>query len=251
MDRGIYNSASGGLLNLRRLEIVANNLANVSTVGFKAQRLVSREQSFEDTLASTQAKTPARAKSDAQQLPGVVNIQSVTDFTPGPIQTTGNPLDAALRKPNQFFVIQTNEGEAYTRAGNFTIDRDGNLVTQDGLKVRGDGGDITVGRSNAYIASDGSVVAGGESVGRLRVAEIEDTTKLRHIDGTRFVLDGAQAQTVEADIVPASVEMPNVSVVEAMVDMIDAQKAFEAYTKTLRSIDELNEVAIRNVRLSG
>lgn len=252
MDRGMYTSASGGLLGLRRLQILSNNLANVSTVGFKAQRLVAREQSFEETLASTLPNVPASAKGDFQRVPAAIHLNTVTDFSPGPIQTTGNPLDVALRKPNQFFVVNTPEGEVYTRAGNFTLNAEGNLVTQDGFAVLGDGGALTVEGGKASIVADGSLVVGGEAVGRLRVVEIEDLTKLTHLEGVRFKLEGGgQPQTVEADVVPNSVEMPNVSVVEAMVDMISANKGFEAYTKTLRTIDELNDVAIRNARTMG
>ena len=139
MDRGIYAAASGGLSSLRLLEVISNNMANSSTVGFKAERLVGRQQSFSDTLAGTLAEQPARALGDQERTPGVTDVSTLTDFTPGPISNTGNPLNVALVKDNQFFVVQTPEGEEYTRAGNFTLDSGGTLVTPDGFPVLGDG----------------------------------------------------------------------------------------------------------------
>ena len=170
MDRGVYAAASGGLLQARRLQLVANNLANVSTVGFKAERLVSRQQEFADTLASSIAQNAPHAKGDQQRTPGVVDIDSVTDFSPGPVTTTGNPLNVALNNKNQFFVVNTPDGERYTRAGNFTLNAQGTLVTPDGQPVLGEGGPITIqGGSNATISGNGTVSLNGASVGRLRV----------------------------------------------------------------------------------
>ena len=106
MDRGIYTSASAGLYQLRKLEVVNNNLANINTVGFKKQILTGETQSFDQTLASAVAKDDPYAKGDHDRTPGVVNSRTVTDFTVGAIKNTGNPLDVALRNPNDFFVIQ-------------------------------------------------------------------------------------------------------------------------------------------------
>src|SRR5690606_26733045 len=101
--------------------------------------------------------------------PGVVTTDNVTDFTPGPIANTGNPLNVALVKMNQFFSVQTQAGEFLTRAGNFTLNAEGNLVTQDGELVNGDGGPITLPAGQARISGNGDVIVGGETVGRLRV----------------------------------------------------------------------------------
>lgn len=252
MDRGVYAAASGGLLQARRLQLVANNLANVSTVGFKAERLVSRQQEFADTLASSIASNAPHAKGDQQRVPGVVDIDSVTDFSPGPVTTTGNPLNVALNNKNQFFVVNTPDGERYTRAGNFTLNAQGTLVTPDGQPVLGEGGPITIqGGSNATISGNGTVSLNGASVGRLRVVEIADLNQLERADGTRFSLKGGQASPVAANVIPQSVEMPNVEVVPCMIDMISSQRSFEGYTKTLQTMDELTNLAIRNARVSG
>lgn len=249
MDRGLYTAASGGLARTRELDIVSNNLANVNTVGFKAQRLITHQQSFNDTLASTIAERDPSAKGDFDRTPGVVSAGTVTDFSQGPIRQTDNPFDVALGEENTFFVVLTPEGEAYTRAGNFTMDGERNLVTADGLPISGSGGQITLPPGKVSIASNGAVQVDGQILDTLRVVRFDDLQQLKRSEGARFVADGAQPQAVDApNLVPGAVEMPNFNVVQAMVDMITVQRAFESYQKTVRTIDELNEEALRTAR---
>ncbi len=251
MDRGIYAASSGGLHSSRRVDVVGHNLANVSTVGYKAERLVGRQQSFQDTLAGTLSNMPARAEGDHARTPGVVHIGTMTDFSPGPVSYTGNPLHVALNEKNQFFVIDTPEGEAYTRAGNFSLNGEGQIVTADGKPVMGEGGPITVEGSQVSITASGQVVANGANAGRLRVAQFDDLTGLERKEGVLFVAKGAQPQTVQPQVIPASVEMANISVVDAMVEMISAQKSFESYAKSVQTIGDLNETSLRTVRSTG
>lgn len=250
MDRGIYTASSGGLAAARRLDLVGHNLANVNTVGFKAERLLTRQQEFSDTLAGVLPKgVPARAEADQNISPGVVNAETVTDFSPGPVSFTGNGLNVALEKPNHFFVVRTPQGDAYTRAGNFVLDSEGNVTSPDGMPVQGEGGPIVVNGGNPSITSNGTVLVNGQPAGRLRVVEFDDLKGLKRAEGVRFLSSGgAQPRAVDAQVVPASLEMANISVVEAMVDMINAQKSFESYAKTVQTINELNEGALRTSR---
>ena len=251
MDRGIYTAASGGLYETKRLDIVANNIANVNTVGFKAQRLVGRQEEFSDTLASI-IGTPPRAAADQERAPGVTGIQTLTDFSAGPVSHTGNPLNVALTEADTFFVINTPNGEEYTRAGNFTLNAEGSIVTPDGFPVIGEGGPITIADGMPSITSNGTVMANGQQVGRIRTVKFEDTSVLQRKDGARFVATGgAQGAAVEAAMVPQSVEMPNVNVVESIVEMIAAQKSFEAYSKTVETIDDLNTSSLRAASTNG
>lgn len=253
MDRGIYSASSGGLYNTRLLQIVGNNLANANTVGFKAQRLVSREQEFADTLIGLTSPNVYRAKEDHNNTPGVVDIKTLTDFTPGPVEMTGNPLNVALRKQNEFFVVSTQNGERLTRAGNFTLDQNGSLVTQDGQQVIGEGGPITLTPGKTQITSSGAVMVNGEQVGKLRIASVEDFSTLEREEGTRFLIKGGGQSTsvTDPDLVPEAVEMPNLNIVDSMVAMISAHKSFEAYTKSVQTINDLNDRAIRGARSTG
>jgi flagellar basal-body rod protein FlgF len=249
VERGTYTASSGGLLESRRLEVIANNLANVNTVGFKATRLVSRQQEFADTLASTIEGIPERARNDQNHTPGVVDIATYTDFTPGPVRNTEAPLDVALVKNNQFFVVQTEDGERLTRAGNFTINSQGQLSTQDGQIVLGEGGPIAITSPSPKISSTGTIVSGKEILGKLRVVEVDKLDSLVREEGVRFKAGpDANPRIINTNVVPQSLEMPNVSVVGAMVEMISTQRSFEGYSKSVQTIQELNETNLRTIR---
>lgn len=249
MDRGTYVAASAGLANLKKLEIVNNNLANVNTPGFKRQFLVNRKGEFDDTLAQALNAADPYAKADAERTPGVVSVESVTDFTLGPIKPTGNPLDVALRNPNDFFVVDGPSGPEYTRAGNFTLNVDGELVTTDGFLVQGDGGALAVTGPGATITPGGNLRTRTEDVGRLRVVRFEDTSVLKPIGNTRFEIaaGGTAGPQVDPDIIPASLEMSNVSAITSMLDLITTSRGFDLYTRTARTIDDLNSTAISQI----
>ena len=247
MDRGTYVAASAGLAQFRKLEVVNNNLANINTVGFKRELLEGEAQSFDKTLASAISGNDPYAQGDHARTPGIVNVKSTTDFTQGAIQTTGNPMDVALRKPNDFFAVNTPRGIEYTRAGNFTLNSEGTLVTQDGFEVQGDGGQIQVTGSKVSIGEDGTVIAGGVVQGSLGVFRIEDPSTLKRTGGNRFSLSAGTAEQVQANLASGSLEMSNVSAITSVTDLISAQRAFQMYTKAAESIDGMNQVAINQI----
>lgn len=249
MERGTYISASAGMLQLRKLEVANNNLTNVNTPGFKRQVLVSTEQTFDQTLASQMNLPDPYAQADHERTPGTVNVRTTTDFTPGPIKSTGNTLDVALSNPKDFFVVNTPAGQRYTRAGNFTLNATGEIVTQDGYTVIGDGGPITVNGPGVSIAPNGRVLVNGQSAGNFQVVRFEDPGVLEKDGGTRFVLPAGQPapQTVDAGVVPGSLEMSNVSAISSVIDLMGANRAFDMYVRTARSIDEMNQTSITQV----
>ncbi len=248
MDRATYSAASAEMAALRRVEVINNNLANSNTAGFKRGILVGQQQTFESTLAATLAKDDPFARGDHDRSPGVVSLEAKTDFSQGAIQATGNPLDVALRNPKDFFVVNGPSGPLYTRAGNFTMNVAGEIVTADGLQVSGDGGAIATTGVGVSISDDGSVRSNGQTVGRLQVVRIEDTTGLRAAGGTRFSLQGGSTPAqVDADLASQSLEMSNVSVISAMIDLIAANRGFEMATKATQTVDGLNQAAISQV----
>jgi len=247
MDIGTYVAASSGVLQMRKLEVQNNNLANINTVGFKGQYVVAEPQSFDNTLASKINERDPFAEGDQERMPNVTGIKTQIDFSPGAIQRTGNPLHVALRDAKEFFVVNTPQGQMYTRAGNFTLSTNGELVTNDGYTVQGDGGQIVVQGATGTITSDGSVRVANNVIGRLQVVRIEDLSKLEAVEGTRFRARGVVPVPVNARLEEQSLEMSNVSAITGMVDLITTNRAFEAYTKAAQSLDGLNQVAINQV----
>lgn len=248
MDIATYSAASAGMLQMRKLEVQNNNLANVNTVGFKRQYVVAERADFETSFAKALEGTDPYARADQARVSNVSEGDTRIDFSQGPIKNTGNPFDVALKNPNDFFVINTPEGVRYSRAGNFTLNATGELVTQDGYQVQGDGGALIVQAAGASIAADGSVVSGVQNFGRVQTVRFTDTTELLQTGGSRFKLQGgAGPQQIPADLEPNSVEMSNVSAVTGMIDLITTNRAFDAYTKAAQTIDNLNQAAINQV----
>ncbi len=249
MERGSYIAASGGVVQFQKLEVLNNNLANVSTPGFKKQIVSTEQERFEDTLASATAGKDPFARDDQDRTPGVRSVKTATDFSLGPIENTGNPLDVALRNPNDFFVVEVDGEAQYTRAGNFTINAAGQLSTQDGATVSGDGGALTADGAGALINPDGSLNVNGSNVGRLQVVRFEDPAALERVGSSRFKLPaGVQApESVEPQLVGQALERSNVSAVNAMVDLIVANRAFQLYTRSAESIDAMNQGAINQI----
>ena len=255
MGRDLYVAASGGIARLLQLDVAANNIANINTVGYKAQRLLTEEQKFSDTLTSKITDSLPRAQNDFVQSPGTVVVGTKTDFSAGPVEQTGNPLDVAITDDNAFFVVQPPNGqgeEFVTRAGNFTLNATRQLVTEDGYLVMGTGGAIVLPEQGEItISPTGNIVVDAQQVGQLRVVRPENMEGLVREAGTRFKLVDQEREPAvlpNPNLIPKSVEMPNVNVVTAMVDLVTAQRAFEGYQKTVRSIDELNEAALRTAR---
>jgi flagellar basal body rod protein FlgG len=232
------------------MEVQNNNLANLNTVGFKGQFIIPQTQAFDKTLAHMMGLDEGASPDAPALVEGVAEGVSLTDFSIGPILNTGNPLDVALQNQNEFFVVNTPNGPLYTRAGNFTLNENGDLVTHDGLQVQGDGGNINVQGSDIGIAADGSVRASGQTFGRLQVVRFDNTDLLERVEGARFrSLAGAPPPTqVAAAVQPQALEMSNVSAIKGMVDVIATSRAFEAYTKAAQTIDQLNQTSINSAQ---
>ena len=231
MDRMIYLSMSGAKATMQRQDTLANNLANVSTAGFRAELAAFRAVPVEGSGASTRVYA-------LETTPGY-------DATPGVVTGTGRNLDVAL-KGQAWLSVQGLDGtEAYTRGGSLDIGADGTLTTRGGLTVLGDGGPITVPpNTEISIGGDGSVsarAANGRSsvVGRLKLVTPE-AALTRGTDGLFRAAEGDLAADPLARLQDGALEGSNVSAVETMVAMIAAARQFEAQMKMLQTA-EANE----------
>jgi flagellar basal-body rod protein FlgF len=236
MDRLIYLSMSGAKATLQRQDVLAHNLANASTTGFRAEMQAFRAVPVRGDGASTR----------------VYALESTVghDPRPGPLQTTGRPLDVAPLG-SAWLAVQALDGtEAYTRAGALQRGADGTLLTPAGLPVVGDGGPITVpANARVEVAQDGTVSAQvvGEApqvLGRLKLVTPE-VPLARGADGLFRGADGDLPADDAARVQGGALEGSNVSPVETMVAMIAAARQFEQQMKMLQGAEQREQAAAK------
>ena len=234
MNSGMYAALTGNLSAQRRLDVISNNLANAGTTGFKADQI-----QFESVLANV--KNPTQA-------PVFSNDRYSTDYSPGALQRTENPLDVAL-EGDGFFVVNTPQGTAYTRQGNFHRGAGGRLVTADGYEVQGNNGPIVVAGGRIDIAGDGAVTVNGAVAGTLAKVDFPKPYALEKAGGGLFVPAGPQAApaATATEVKQGYLESSNVKVVVEMARMIEASRYFEICTKAVKSYDDMTARAANDL----
>jgi flagellar basal-body rod protein FlgF len=229
MDRRIYLSMSGAKATMQRQDVLANNLANVSTNGFREELQSFRAVPVRGDGASTRAYA----------------LETTTGYNPaaGNVVATGRSLDVAV-KGNAWLAVQGLDGtEAYTRAGSLDVNAEGTLVTRTGLTVLGGGGPISVPPSaEISIGSDGTVsarVPGGvpSPVGKLKLVTSESPL-LRGEDGLFRTPAGELDADPAAQVQDSALENSNVSAISTMVAMIAAARQFEAQMKSMQTAEK-------------
>jgi flagellar basal-body rod protein FlgF len=234
MDRMIYLSMSGAKAALQRQDSLANNLANVSTNGFRAELTAFRAVPIRGDGASTRVFS-------LETTPGYNDEQ-------GPINGTGRNLDVAMTGKSWLAVQGLDGTEAYTRAGSLDVNAEGVLVTRDGLQVNGDGGAITVPQNASIdIGDDGTVTAKvdgqkPQQIGKLKMVT-PDVPMTRGTDGLFRADDGDLAADPAAKLQSGALEGSNVSPVATMVGMIAAARQFEHQMKMLENAEKQDQQA--------
>jgi flagellar basal body rod protein FlgG len=227
-----------------RLAILANNLANVTTAGYKADRL-----EFFQPLFSPHAAGPVTSAGPAAPLPAAVS-RTRTEFSAGPMRQTGNPLDLALDGAG-FFVVSTSAGPRLTRAGAFARSTDGLLTAADGAPVLARNMQTMKVPENETINVDatGMVRAGASTVGQLLIVAPRDPSPLVKDGGTRFAPPDSMPLEPASDprVVQGALEQSNVNPVLTLVEMIDALRVYEAAQRAARSLDETLGRAVNDV----
>ena len=255
MVKGLYTAYTGMLNEQNRMDIMTNNLANASTVGYKKEG--STSQSFDDVL-TVKIKDQSVGMRNAQRIgiknPGVKIGENYTDYSQGSFRITGNTYDLALSGEGFFAIEFTNKaGETdtkYTRAGQFTLNKDGYLVTEEGDYVL-DTQNRRI-RLNTLIDSsitdDGTIYQNGQAVARIQVTDFADYDYLEKYGETYYQpIQGAQTIASNAQVKSGYLEMANVQIVSEMVNLISITRSYESNQKVIQTIDDTLDVAVNQI----
>lgn len=242
MFQGFYNLASNLIVQNRNMNIISTNMTNVSTPGYKNDRLV--QGTFQDELLyrfENQTRTPVGETSRINTA-----AEKVTDYEQGFLRETERKLDIGLNG-NGFFTIQGEDGVVYTRNGSFNIDDAGYLVLQGVGRVQGTNGPIQVNTEEFAVNEEGYVLsADGRMVyGRLNIVEFGDRNQLEKLEGGVF-RSGAQPQAAGNTVVKQGfLEDSNVSMVQEMTNMMNGQRSLQSSAQLLKMYDQLSGKAIQ------
>jgi flagellar basal-body rod protein FlgF len=238
MIRGLYSAASALQVASEQQEVTAYNLANSSTPGYRGRGLVF--ESFDRVLG--------RIATPTGDIVGARTAATYHDFRPGGFQETNNPYDLALAEPDRFFVLSSPNGPVYTRNGTFYPTDDGRLVSQGGYTLQGEDGPINIPRDalRFNIASDGSITANGDNVGRIRLVKFANTGELTAAGPTLYSAPAnAGLQTVTGRVLQGHRESSNIEPAETMVRMILGSRYYDAAQRSLRAISEALQLNTR------
>ncbi len=235
MIKGIYSSEAAMRPKMTRMEVLANNLANINTTGFKRDRVFVR-----------MLEESSNARPDGRSDLSGVETQRYIDLSAGALRQTGNPFDLALAGDG-FFAVETPRGMRLTRNGNFSLSTDGTLVTAEGYPVLGTKGRIQMPQTDKIkqdtiaINVTGEVVHNNEPLGTLRVVAAENPTALqKDHESLLFLNQGEMLRDVPSDSVSIRqgfLEESNVEGIEEMIAMIELSRAFEADQRMIQSQD--------------
>ena len=224
----------------RQMDVVANNMANLNTTGFKAEDML-----FEEYVMPV-ARDQDFPQLD-QPLSYVQDWATIHDLSAGAIVQTGNDLDVAINGDG-FFAVQTPGGERYTKAGSFQLNAGGQLVDASGNPVLGDGGPIQFGPEeiDIRISGDGAVSSSAGAKGRLRLVEFDNAQALMR-EGNNLFGGGTPVAAANTRVVQGFIEKSNVSGVSGMAEMIRVTRTYESVASLGQKQDELRRTAIQRL----
>lgn len=237
MFQGYYDLASNMITQNRNLNVISNNMTNISTPGYKLDRMM--EGTFRDEMIYRYDKEGKTAVGVVSRMN--VADERVTDYTEGGIRETGYPLDVGLTG-NGFFVIQTANGVQYTRNGSFNLDNEGYLVLQGVGRVQGTNGPIRVTTDDLDIDKQGRVTSlvDGQYFGTIQVVDFADYNQLTKITGGMFEA-AAQPQAAgnNVNVNQKYLEDSNVPLAEEMTRMMSSQRVLQSSAQILRMYDQM------------
>ncbi len=228
MENAKYIALSRQTALWRRMDAIANNLANMNTAGFKRE-----DQMFTEYLV----KSPAEDKIGKEKIRFVQDLGTYRDFAEGALTQTGNNLDVAIHG-DAFFAIETPQGEKYTRKGQFSLDSEGKLVTASGNAVLSDGNDpffFAPNESQIEISTDGTISTENGVIGKLKVVSFDDNLKLKNTyDGLyETTYDNQPQDATNVSFAQGMIEQSNVNPILEMTNMIDVQRSYANVQKLI------------------
>jgi flagellar basal-body rod protein FlgG len=236
---GLYSAAAGMAAQQRRLEAVANDLANLSTHGYKHARV-----SFRDLIYTPAGRGAANGVSTGAGAAAEITGRS---FAQGTLEQTGQPLDLAIAGEGFFQVRRADGSLALTRDGSFRVDAGGQVVTANGARLVPP---LTLPRnvspSELSISADGTVSAGNRRLGRIEVVQVASEQGLLPTGDNLFAVtaaSGAARRAGDSELIQGSLEGSNVDMGDAMIDMMDSQRAFQLASRAIQLQDQMLEVA--------
>lgn len=260
MLRALYSAAAGMQSQQTNLDVISNNLANVNTTGFKKIKA-----EFQDLLYTT-VQSPGAEQGNGNRLPTGVQIGHGSKlvatsrlFTTGELTSTGERMDVAV-KGDGFFEVQLSDGsKAFTRAGSLKTASDGSVTTSDGLKVQGGWQPIPAGTTSITISPNGQVSTDGSNgkqnfqVQLVRFAnpaglESVGRNLYKETDASGTAETGNPGENGFGELLQGQLELSNVKVVEEMVNMIVAQRAYEVNSKAVQAADEMMQLSNNLIR---
>jgi flagellar basal-body rod protein FlgF len=242
MDSGYYAACTALVSRTQELDTIANNLANASTIGYRAEKNV---------FSSVLADAGDESDSNLDKAMNSYGIMSGTnlDLSQGALQKTGNELDVAIQGPG-YFVVQTANGEVYTRNGSFQVSGKGQLVTASGDAVMSEGGGtITMQPGPVSISPDGTISSKGAVAGKIHVVEFPPSTKLTSKGNTYYSAPAGTAETsTTSDVRQGFLESSNVNPILGMVQLVTAQRSAEMMQRTLSMFNsEMDKTATQDL----
>lgn len=239
MNRGLYTAATGMQMGQQWLDVVANNLANVSTNGFKRDE-VTFEESFSRQVRLNAGYGPVAGELQS----GPKASHTVTLQQRGATQMTNNPMDLAINSEVGMFAVQTPSGVAYTRDGSFDMNSEGLLVTKSGFPVLAtDGTPIELPKGPVAFSAEGTIKDASGIVRQVAVME----GNFKKLGDNLYRAEGRPTAMTSPRIVTGAVEGSNVNVVETMVEMIQVQRIYEMAQRSVQQHDEASQQLIQRL----
>lgn len=243
MDNGILISLLSSKKSEAKFDTIVQNIANASTVGYKANR-ISFDSLMSQLLKKSESEVNGTQSLSPQNLSTQIenNIESITDFSGGKTYYTGNPLDIAINNEG-FFKLNTPDGIKYTRNGNFSLDNTGRLITSEGFSVLSESGEIVLKDPNIKIENDGSIKSDKSTLGKIVLVNFKDLSLLKRNGNTFYLAQGMEEQEIPAEgaiMNQGYLELSNVNIVQEMVKMLSVVRANESYQKIIENFNTIN-----------